>query len=275
MKRNDSLKFIAMASMFIDHVGVLLLPHLSVLRTIGRIAYPVFAFLIAKGYKHTSSITRYRKRLFLFAIISQLPYMFLNYSLHPEYLQFNVLFLFVYATYILEVIDTFKKDYSQTQYLGILAIMTVLPKLLEVSIRSFSLSYGTYGLLLVIIFYVFDSHWLKTIIAYFMLSVITTYENGAIHLATYSHILLGEQITYFQAWLMFKQVWKTISGNGKYFYTLQGYFFQSRSMLSLILIYSYNYLPTLRMNKYVAYVFYPAHMVVLIILRIIIGDIYG
>ena len=62
---NNQLKIIAMISMFIDHLGLQIFPTESIYRIIGRIALPIFAYMIAEGCKYT------RKRwLYLLKILS-------------------------------------------------------------------------------------------------------------------------------------------------------------------------------------------------------------
>lgn len=74
----NALKIIAMIAMFADHFFIVALPHESVIGLIsripGRIAAPIFCFLIAEGYYHTSNIKKYIFRLLLFAVISHFPY---------------------------------------------------------------------------------------------------------------------------------------------------------------------------------------------------------
>ena len=52
---NDRLKIIAAAAMLIDHIGAYLLPQVRILRIIGRIAFPIFAFMIAEGCRYTKN----------------------------------------------------------------------------------------------------------------------------------------------------------------------------------------------------------------------------
>lgn len=72
------LKYIALITMTLDHIGSVLLtpgtPSYVALRACGRIAFPVFCFLLTEGYLHTSNHKAYLKRLFLFALISELPF---------------------------------------------------------------------------------------------------------------------------------------------------------------------------------------------------------
>ncbi len=73
-----TLKWIALISMTIDHIGVALFEVFGrtdlPLRAMGRIAFPMFIFLLAEGFFHTHSRTYYLLRLFLFCFISEIPF---------------------------------------------------------------------------------------------------------------------------------------------------------------------------------------------------------
>ena len=69
-----TLKLMAAALMLIDHVGAILLPETVILRCIGRLAFPVFAFFIAEGYAHTRSFGRYLLRMAIWAAVSEIPF---------------------------------------------------------------------------------------------------------------------------------------------------------------------------------------------------------
>ena len=77
MNRNQ-LKYIAAFAMLIDHLAWAFVPTAGMagqaMHFIGRLADPVMAFFVAEGYLHTRSVKNYARRLFLFALISQLPY---------------------------------------------------------------------------------------------------------------------------------------------------------------------------------------------------------
>ena len=55
----NQLKLIAAFAMLLDHMGVLLFPQVRLLRILGRLAYPVFAFMIAEGCRYTKNKLRY------------------------------------------------------------------------------------------------------------------------------------------------------------------------------------------------------------------------
>jgi hypothetical protein len=60
--------------MTIDHIGVILYPDITLFRMIGRLAFPLFAYLIAIGLKTTKKPTKYIITLLIFGFISQIPY---------------------------------------------------------------------------------------------------------------------------------------------------------------------------------------------------------
>lgn len=68
------LKLAAMLAMLLDHIGAVLLPGVTVLRCVGRIAFPIFAFQISEGCARTGNGKRYAGRLLGFAILSEVPF---------------------------------------------------------------------------------------------------------------------------------------------------------------------------------------------------------
>ena len=72
-----TLQIIAMVSMLIDHIGVALLPY-TVLRCIGRLAFPIFAYFIAEGFARTHSFPKYLLRMTLFALLAEIPFNLMN-----------------------------------------------------------------------------------------------------------------------------------------------------------------------------------------------------
>ena len=68
------LKLLAALCMVIDHIGVVFLPDITVLRCIGRLAMPIFCFFVAEGYYHTKDRRKYLLRMGVFALIAELPF---------------------------------------------------------------------------------------------------------------------------------------------------------------------------------------------------------
>lgn len=76
------LKWIALITMLIDHTAYMLLEPWSLLylgmRLVGRLAFPLYCFLLVEGFVHTSDVNRYLGRLGLFALLSELPFDWMN-----------------------------------------------------------------------------------------------------------------------------------------------------------------------------------------------------
>ena len=75
------LKILALGSMIVDHTGFFLGNNsmvssdvYSLMRAVGRIAFPIYAFLLVNGFQKTSNRQRYLSRLILFAVLSQIPF---------------------------------------------------------------------------------------------------------------------------------------------------------------------------------------------------------
>ena len=69
-----SLHIMAMLFMLCDHLWGTIVPGRDWLTCIGRIAFPIFAFMIVEGYFHTSNLKKYVRRLLIFAVISEIPF---------------------------------------------------------------------------------------------------------------------------------------------------------------------------------------------------------
>jgi hypothetical protein len=143
--KNDILKLFGIITMAIDHIGLIFFPDHLLFRYIGRLAFPIFAYHIATGTRYTSNLKTYRKRLWTFALLSQLPY-----TLAFQSYMANVLFTFLLATFFIEKWET--KRYGQAGSLALVAFL--LP-----------LDYGLYGVLLTFIFYYFHQQPSRMIMA--------------------------------------------------------------------------------------------------------------
>lgn len=162
MNRNV-LKIIAVLSMLIDHVGIFFFDNNFVFRLIGRIAFPIFAFFIAEGLKHTHSKKKYVLTLLICALISQVPYAFLH-----NFYNFNILFTFLLAIFCIYLIETYKKH----DILSTICLSFTLCTIFILSLFNF-IDYGLFGVLLVVVFYFFSGKlkWILSSLVLVLLSL--------------------------------------------------------------------------------------------------------
>ncbi len=168
------IKWIAVLLMVIDHIGYYLgsfmpMPIMLMLRLVGRLSFPLFAFSVALGFLRTRDRTRYFLRMFLFAAITQ--GMLVIASRITGYGTFiNVMFTFSLAIVFLAATDIFGKSWKQfaaikdkpkivlygksiPAWLGLSAAIVMMVIIL-VAAKYFRTDYNLFGILSVFIFYI-------------------------------------------------------------------------------------------------------------------------
>ena len=136
-----TLKMIAAVTMLIDHTGYIFFPQYVFLRIIGRIAFPIFAFLIVEGFMHTRDVKKYIYRMIAFALITEIPFDFAFYGT-VNWGHQNVLITFTLALLALYI------DRQYSRKVGIAAAFGLA--LLAEFIGS---DYGMFGVIVVMMFY--------------------------------------------------------------------------------------------------------------------------
>lgn len=145
------LKCIAIVSMALDHTGAVLYPSQIWLRCLGRIAFPIFCFLIVEGFFHTHDVRRYMGRLGVFALISEIPYDLAFRGVPLEYAHQNVFFTLLIGIGMVVLLE-------RNREWPVKAVILLLAMWLAVLIRS---DYNFRGVLLIFVFYIFhESRWL-------------------------------------------------------------------------------------------------------------------
>lgn len=226
------LKLVAMLAMFCDHAGKMLLPQYPIMRIIGRLAFPIYAYCIAVGCVYTRNPLNYLKRILLLALISQ-PLYAVSLA-HTNSKMFAVSF----AEEPLRAAWTFylnswigKPSILCTLAAGIILIWALRNKQIVVFLSALllcwmvkgKLDYGMKGITLMLLFYIFCTRrWLS-------LPVVLA----------------------FMLW------WGTGSGG----YSLFGVRFgtQAFAVFALPLIYVHTN-TGVRLPKWMFYTFYPAHL---------------
>ena len=135
--------------MVIDHIAPYLMEHGTVLyeamRCIGRIAFPVFAFLIAEGFIHTRSRYRYFFTLLGFAVISEIPWYLLNGADGTH----NVMFTLALGVATLMILENLLQRSLVLGFIWTLGMAGLASWL--------GVDYEWRGIIIIVIFYIFHS----------------------------------------------------------------------------------------------------------------------
>lgn len=139
------LKIVGVITMLFDHVGDAIIGKFSFCNLIGRIAFPIFAFQAVQGYIYTKNFKKHMLKLFIFACISQIPFMLFLSTFTEEILTLNIFF-----TLFLGLFALFVYDKCKNKVLGFLFV--ILTSILAYFIH---VDYGAFGILLMFYFYFF------------------------------------------------------------------------------------------------------------------------
>lgn len=137
------LKMIAMISMLIDHLGAILFPQYFWMRKIGRLAFPIFAFLLVEGFLHTKDVYAYLKRLAIFALISEPFFDFAFYGKWFAMEHQNIFFTLVLSLGLLKMMEEHPGMLQKILWFVGIAVLAELV----------GCDYGTGGVLTVLAFY--------------------------------------------------------------------------------------------------------------------------
>ena len=225
-----ALHIIAMIFMLCDHMWATILDY-EWLTCIGRIAFPIFAFLITEGYIHTSNINKYIKRMVIFAIITEIPFN-LMVSASPIYpFHQNVLWTFVISLLTLKYLNF---DNTKNIFKSILIII------LAIIIATITMcDYFGAGVMMVVGFYIFrKSKLLQLLMMIYVNMILIQGYSYPIDIAGYT-----------------------------YYFPQQGFAILS---LIFIWLYNGKQVYHAKWFKIFCYAFYPLHMLILYILTIVL-----
>lgn len=144
----NQLKILALVTMTVDHVGVVLLPQYPILRIIGRLTYPIFAYMIAEGCFYTHDRRRYLGGIFALGLACQCAFFLALGSLEQSIL---TTFTFAIITiYALQLAERRRDLAGYAAVAGALAldafVSIALPRMLAGT--DYAIDYGFFGILL-------------------------------------------------------------------------------------------------------------------------------
>ena len=162
---SNTLKIIALVTMTIDHIGFILFPEIVWLRIIGRIAFPLYAYLIAEGCKYTKNKLKYFLLIFLLGCFCQIfSYFFGGQT------KLNILVTFSFSIAIIYVIQWLKNSVANgnkkhtiiSVFVLIVGIVgTYLLTSNSLYFAPIKVDYGFWGIMVPVLVSVFDNKYLK------------------------------------------------------------------------------------------------------------------
>lgn len=176
----NALKIIAITSMLIDHIGAVHLidGYYFQFRLIGRIAFPIFCFLLSEGFIHTSNIKKYASNLFIFALISEIPFdmTFLNSPF--DWSHQNVYFTLFLGLITLYFMNLVRND--SVKLFSVIAGGSLLAEFLRTD-------YGAIGVIMIVMFYELRS---RNSLKLILLSVLAGISSASLYLAAAIGVLI-------------------------------------------------------------------------------------
>lgn len=100
------IKLIAAITMFIDHMGLMLFPHEDIFRIIGRLAFPIYAYCIAEGFRYTRNRLKYFLQIFILGALCQIVYTIVD----------GVLYLGILITFSISLVIMYFADCAKTAF---------------------------------------------------------------------------------------------------------------------------------------------------------------
>ena len=236
----NMLKLLACIFMLIDHVGMIFFPTDMLYRTIGRLAFPIFAFMIAEGAKYTRKKIRYFLTVAIIAVGMEAVY----------YLLFKSLVLSIFVTFSFSIITIYamqllKKVIFADKHSLFVTMLAAVPLAAAIALtyfvsRKYAFDYGFAGAMVPVLASLFRMpecapDWAKRL------------DNHLVHLL--------------------------MTTAGLAVLASQGHEIQRYSLLAIPLLLLYSGKRGKRKLKYFFYVFYPAHICILYLIYMIIRNL--
>lgn len=231
------LKILALLLMLTDHLGASLFPRIPELRVIGRMAFPLYAWCLVVGSVMTRNPVKYGLRLLGLAVVSQPLYMM---ALNHSWTELNILFTLLIALIAIQGI--------RAKWMG---SQIWIPALCYVLLGWIHVDYGWRGLTFILLLYLTRQSKSGLITAYLAYALFWGASSSAVNQ------LFGYPLAFLE--------WPGIGQALSAFFRLQGMVWLS---IPLIAGKTHSHL---QIPKWMGYGLYPAHLVLLIVLKLLNG----
>lgn len=156
-----ALKIIAVLSMMADHIGAVLFPEQVIFRVVGRLAFPIFAYLLVEGFFYTRDIKRYMYRMGALALLSEIPFDLTANGVILEFGHQNIFFTLFIG---LAMMYFLLKTAGRAQMIMVALLFFLLADALRTD-------YGGVGVLMILCFYLFRDDMLWKVISVVFVNV--------------------------------------------------------------------------------------------------------
>lgn len=164
----SSLKIIALVTMFIDHFGAVVIQRILSMpgfnhefwntvywpvRNVGRLAFPIYCFLLVEGFLHTSNLKKYTGRMVLFALISEIPF---NLSITGKFMNLhyqNVFWELVFGIGTMACLKAIEEKRCSYFWKVFLRLFTIA--VFAFGAEALNFDYGIYGIISIAALYEF------------------------------------------------------------------------------------------------------------------------
>lgn len=177
----SSLKLIAVVTMLIDHIAAAVLARLIIIggeeqlqlgqymvyramRGIGRIAFPIYCFLLVEGFTHTRSREKYALRLLLFALVSEVPFDLAFSSKVLEYGYQNVFFTLFLGLITIMILSVVEKHQEWNVALRIFLFAVIIAGGMAAA-YAWKTDYSFYGIMCIVVLYLFRERRILQVLA--------------------------------------------------------------------------------------------------------------
>lgn len=238
---SNTIKILGALFMLIDHIGMMLLPNLIIFRIIGRIAMPIYAYMIAEGCKYTKNKWMYLAQLFSLGALCQIVFYISSHSLN-----LGILITYSFSVCLIFALQYLKKVLFSDKHPGLKVFGVVTYALLILFMYVLTLSvkieYGFFGCMLAVLASIPD------------FSCVELNENQKKILKYIDNKYV--KIALFATGLVLLSVFDP-------FNTLEAGNIQFYSLISVVFLLLYSEKKGKKKMKYFFYIFYPAHQAIL------------
>ena len=186
----NQLKIIALIAMTLDHVGYQIFPQYPILRILGRLAFPIFAYMIAEGAKYTRNRLKYFLQMFGLGFLCQLVYFFAMGSLYQ-----CILITFSFSIVLIYSLDyAFRKNKADAWLLFALAFLAtvfLVEGLPHLTYTDYSVDYGIWGVLMPVLVFAAPNKAAKLLVSAVPLTFLSLAYAGYQWVGLFSLVLLA------------------------------------------------------------------------------------